>query len=84
MLANWVEYTILTSQQNYKNLNIDARPRSKSYNTWKIYMDGSSNSERSEMRVVIVSPEGVITEHALSFEFPVMNNDAEYEPWSRD
>lgn len=30
-------------------------------------------------RIVITSLEGVISEHALCFEFLVMNNEAEYE-----
>ena len=29
--------------------------------------------------LILVSPEGVITEYALHFEFPAMNNGAEYE-----
>lgn len=46
---------------------------------WDIYLDGSSNLEGLRMGVVIISPEGIIIEHGLHFEFLVTNNKAEYE-----
>lgn len=48
-------------------------------NTWKIYLDGSSNFEGSRARIVIAIPKKIILEHPLHFEFPVINNDVEYE-----
>lgn len=42
-------------------------------------MDGLSNFEGLRVGVVIVSSEGVITKHALHFEFSVTNNETEYE-----
>lgn len=41
-------------------------------------MDGFSISEGSRVGIVVVSPEGVITEHALHLEFPTINNEAKY------
>ena len=46
---------------------------------WTLYMDGSSNSTEAGVGLVLVSPEGVIIEYALRFEFSAINNGAKYE-----
>lgn len=40
------------------------------------YVSGSSNSEMSGDELIIISPEGVVAEHVLCFEFSTMNNEA--------
>ena len=42
-------------------------------------MDGSSNSTGVGVGLVLTSPEGVVAEYALRFEFPTTNNGVEYE-----
>ena len=47
--------------------------------SWKVYVDGAMNQRRSGVRLVVVSPEGVIIEKFLRLGFSAMNNEAEYE-----
>ena len=46
---------------------------------WALYVDGSSNMSGAGAGLILVSPEGIIAEYALYFEFSVTNNGAEYE-----
>ena len=46
---------------------------------WALYMDGSSNISGAGAGLILVNPDGIITEYALCFEFPTINNGAEYE-----
>jgi len=48
-------------------------------NAWKLHVDGASNQRGAGAGVVLISPEGVIHENAISIEFPASNNEAEYE-----
>lgn len=48
-------------------------------NAWDLSVDGSSNSTRLRVGLVLTRLEGVVAEYAQCFEFPVMNNKAEYE-----
>lgn len=61
------------------SLTLIESPIEDSTNTWEIYVDGSSNSKRLGAKIVITSLEGIISEHALHLEFPVTNNEADYE-----
>ncbi|KAL2532759.1 Uncharacterized protein Adt_06110 [Abeliophyllum distichum] len=47
--------------------------------TWIIYVDGSSNSDGSGARVIILSTKAEELKYSLCFEFSVINNDTEYE-----
>ncbi|XP_061342484.1 uncharacterized protein LOC133288684 [Gastrolobium bilobum] len=47
--------------------------------SWKVYVDGSSNSKGSGAGIILESPEGVTIEHSLNLGFPTSNNQAEYE-----
>ncbi|GFS41482.1 hypothetical protein Acr_00g0074590 [Actinidia rufa] len=47
--------------------------------TWEMYIDGAKNSQVGGVRVVLKSPEGAIFEQCLGFNFPTMNNEAEYK-----
>jgi len=46
---------------------------------WVLSMDGSSNQQRSETRVILEGPNGILIEQALKFAFKTSNNQAEYE-----
>ncbi|XP_073109552.1 uncharacterized protein [Elaeis guineensis] len=46
---------------------------------WVLYIDGASNAQGSGAGFLLTSPEGVVTEHALRFDFKASNNQAEYE-----
>lgn len=49
-------------------------PTQSSTSTWKIYVDGLSNSKGLGVRIIIASLEGIISEHARCLEFPAINN----------
>ncbi|XP_072084457.1 uncharacterized protein [Arachis hypogaea] len=46
---------------------------------WKLHMDGASNQTAGGAGIILESPAGVIYEKSVKFEFPVSNNQAEYE-----
>ncbi|XP_061345883.1 uncharacterized protein LOC133291613 [Gastrolobium bilobum] len=47
--------------------------------TWRVYVDGSSNDKGSGAGIILESLEGVAIEHSLNRSFPTSNNQAEYE-----
>ncbi|GFZ15662.1 hypothetical protein Acr_25g0000710 [Actinidia rufa] len=46
---------------------------------WQMYVDGARNRQGAGTGVVLRSPEGVVFEQCLRFNFPATNNEAEYE-----
>ncbi|XP_022880588.1 uncharacterized protein LOC111397850 [Olea europaea var. sylvestris] len=46
---------------------------------WKVFVDGSSITERSGARIIMIGPDSEELEYSLCFEFLATNNDAEYE-----
>jgi hypothetical protein len=46
---------------------------------WVMYFDGSYTLKGAGADVVLIPPEGDILKYAVQFEFPAMNNIAEYE-----
>ncbi|XP_008222401.1 PREDICTED: uncharacterized protein LOC103322272 [Prunus mume] len=46
---------------------------------WTLYVDGSSNAQECEAGLVLISPNEVVLEYALCFNFHASNNEAEYE-----
>jgi len=44
-----------------------------------LYVDGSATNTGSGTRLIAISPEGPLYEHALKFMFKTSNNEAEYE-----
>lgn len=46
---------------------------------WKLYVDGSVNSKSSGAGLILVSPENVKFQYALSFKFKTSKNEADYE-----
>ena len=47
--------------------------------TWEVHVDGASNQKGSGVGLVLTSSEKVIIEKSLRLDFPVTNNEAEYE-----
>ena len=46
---------------------------------WVVHVDGSSNSTGLGDGLLLLGLEGFIIEYALRFDFPTINNEAEYE-----
>ncbi|XP_058189204.1 uncharacterized protein LOC131306792 [Rhododendron vialii] len=47
--------------------------------SWRLHVDGASNSNGAGAGVVLVSPCGTLHESSLSIDFPTTNNEAKYE-----
>ncbi|XP_025660949.1 uncharacterized protein [Arachis hypogaea] len=47
--------------------------------SWKLHVDGSSNITSGGAGVILESRNGVVIEQSVRYEFPVSNNQAEYE-----
>nr|XP_025677640.1 uncharacterized protein LOC112777478 [Arachis hypogaea] len=54
-------------------------PRNSTPKSWKLHVDGSSNITSGGARVILESQNGVVIEQSVRYEFPVSNNQAEYE-----
>ncbi|XP_016166886.1 uncharacterized protein LOC107609420 [Arachis ipaensis] len=46
---------------------------------WKLHVDGSSNVTSGGAGVILESQNGVVIEQSVRYEFPISNNQAEYE-----
>ncbi|XP_074346201.1 uncharacterized protein LOC141684969 [Apium graveolens] len=46
---------------------------------WLLFIDGSSTADSGGAGIILISPEGFKIQQALKFEFPAINNVAEYE-----
>ena len=46
---------------------------------WALYVDGSSNMSGAGAGLILISPEEIVAEYILRFEFSATNNGAEYE-----
>ncbi|XP_020985712.1 uncharacterized protein LOC110274775 [Arachis duranensis] len=46
---------------------------------WRLHVYGASNQTSGGAGIILESPAGVIYEQSVKFEFPVSNNQAEYE-----
>ncbi|XP_057463838.1 uncharacterized protein LOC130753679 [Actinidia eriantha] len=54
-------------------------PQAEPSAAWQMYVDGARNRQGAGAGVVLKSPEGAVFEQCLRFNFPAMNNEAEYE-----
>ncbi|XP_072094127.1 uncharacterized protein [Arachis hypogaea] len=54
-------------------------PAEYSNTRWKLHVDGASNQTFGGAGVILESPAGVVYEQSIKFDFPVSNNQAEYE-----
>ncbi|XP_015953826.1 uncharacterized protein LOC127747537 [Arachis duranensis] len=46
---------------------------------WKLHVDGSSNSTHGGAGIILENQNGITIEQSVRYEFPVSNNQAEYE-----
>ncbi|XP_072052119.1 uncharacterized protein [Arachis hypogaea] len=46
---------------------------------WKLHVDGASNQTFGGAGIILESPIGIVYEQSVRFEFPISNNQAEYE-----
>src|SRR3954464_14778434 len=67
-----VECTIPQLEENPLQGEGEMRP-------WVLHVDGASNGQGGGAGIVLESPDGLVTEQALRFEFKALNNVAEYE-----
>ncbi|XP_016185408.1 uncharacterized protein LOC107627044 [Arachis ipaensis] len=54
-------------------------PGNSTPESWKLHVDGSSNVTYGGAGVILESQNGITIEHSIRYEFPVSNNQAEYE-----
>ncbi|XP_015931831.1 uncharacterized protein LOC107458132 [Arachis duranensis] len=54
-------------------------PTEETGTRWRLHVDGASNQTSGGAGIILESPAGVIYEQSIKFEFPVSNNQAEYE-----
>nr|XP_025631192.1 uncharacterized protein K02A2.6-like [Arachis hypogaea] len=54
-------------------------PGNSTPKSWKLHVDGSSNITSGGAEVILESQNGVVIEQSIRYEFPVSNNQAEYE-----
>ena len=47
--------------------------------TWMLYVDGASSTKSCGARVILEREGGIIVEMFIKLDFPVSNNQAEYE-----
>ncbi|XP_016195201.1 uncharacterized protein LOC107636192 [Arachis ipaensis] len=60
-------------------LEVTGDPPEETGIRWRLHVDGASNQTSGGAGVILESPAGVIYEQSTKFEFPVSNNQAEYE-----
>ncbi|XP_072056313.1 uncharacterized protein [Arachis hypogaea] len=58
---------------------VEMTPRNPTPESWKLHIDGSSNVTSGGAGVILENQNGVIIEQSVQYEFPVSNNQAEYE-----
>ncbi|KAL1364401.1 hypothetical protein AAHE18_03G215500 [Arachis hypogaea] len=46
---------------------------------WKLYFDGSKHKDGAGVGILIISPEGILSEFLFELKYPCSNNMAEYE-----
>ncbi|XP_072088642.1 uncharacterized protein [Arachis hypogaea] len=47
--------------------------------SWKLHVDSSSNVTSGGAGVILESQNGIVIEQSVRYEFPISNNQAEYE-----
>ncbi|XP_025661750.1 uncharacterized protein [Arachis hypogaea] len=60
-------------------VEVTGDPPEETGTRWRLHVDGASNQTFGGAGVILESPAGVIYEQSTKFEFPVSNNQAEYE-----
>ncbi|XP_057719758.1 uncharacterized protein LOC130934187 [Arachis stenosperma] len=60
-------------------VEVTGDPTEETGTWWRLHVDGASNQKSGGAGVILESPTGVVYEQSIKFEFPVSNNQAEYE-----
>ncbi|XP_015943909.1 uncharacterized protein LOC107469032 [Arachis duranensis] len=60
-------------------VEVTGDPTEETGTRWKLHVDGAFNQTSGGARIILESPAGVVYEQSIKFEFPVSNNQAEYE-----
>nr|XP_025673928.1 uncharacterized protein LOC112773098 [Arachis hypogaea] len=60
-------------------VEVTGDPTEETGTRWRLHMDGASNQTSGGTGIILESPAGVVYEQSIKFEFPVSNNQAEYE-----
>nr|XP_025608164.1 uncharacterized protein LOC112701641 [Arachis hypogaea] len=60
-------------------VEVTGDPTEETSARWKLHVDGASNQTSGGAGIILESPAGVVYEQSIRFEFPVSNNQAEYE-----
>ncbi|XP_025630729.1 uncharacterized protein [Arachis hypogaea] len=60
-------------------VEVTGDPTEETGTRWRVHVDGASNQKSEGAGVILESPAGVIYEQSTKFEFPVSNNQVEYE-----
>nr|XP_025670582.1 uncharacterized protein LOC112770442 [Arachis hypogaea] len=60
-------------------VEVTGNPPEETGTRWRLHVDGASNQTFGGAGVILESPAGVVYEQSTKFEFPVSNNQAEYE-----
>ena len=58
------------------NKDTEAATETEQEQSWKVFVDGSSTSNRAGAGIALQSPEGVVIEQALTLSFKASNNEA--------
>lgn len=65
--------------QHNQNVIADQNERNRLAQTWTLFIDGSLKQDGSGVGIVLKSLEVIILEKAVRLDFPVSNNESEYE-----
>ncbi|XP_057719199.1 uncharacterized protein LOC130933588 [Arachis stenosperma] len=60
-------------------VEVTGDPNEEVSTRWKLHVDGASNQTFGGAGIILESPIGVVYEQSVRFEFPISNNQAEYE-----
>nr|XP_025692462.1 uncharacterized protein LOC112794697 [Arachis hypogaea] len=60
-------------------VEVTGDPTEEASTRWKLHVDGASNQTFGGAGIILESPVGVVYEQSIRFEFPISNNQAEYE-----
>ncbi|XP_052113192.1 uncharacterized protein LOC127744804 [Arachis duranensis] len=80
-----VRYTIRTPATHQAQamadflVEVTGDPTEEASTRWKLHVDGASNQTFGGAGIILECPVGVVYEQSVRFEFPISNNQAEYE-----
>ncbi|XP_016185798.1 uncharacterized protein LOC107627482 [Arachis ipaensis] len=60
-------------------VEVTGNPTKETDMQWKLHVDGASNQTSGGAGIILESPARVVYEQSVKFEFPISNNQVEYE-----